>query len=120
MTTTAPSSIVLEGTLFTACPILNVIAINTRNPPPNPTSSVANQPGDYHLIPISKIHNFQIVSLAAESGFADAQPGIGPVDTKRLKDRLDARVAKLKEEEKSRGKGVTREAQAIFDAFKRM
>ena len=59
------------------------------------------------------------MSLAAV-GLANAQPPIGPIDQQRLKQRLDAKVEKLKEEERNRGKGVTKEAQAIFDSFKRM
>lgn len=66
-----------------------------------------------------------MVSLAAgaessESTFATAQPAIGPVDIKRLKQREEERVRQLKEEEANKGKGVSKEAQAIFDSFKRM
>lgn len=117
VTTAAPHSQTLEGSLFTACPTLNVVAINTRPGAAGPT-----QPGDYHVIPIARIQNFQITSLPTdgETSIANAQPAIAPVDTKRLKDRETARIAKLKEEEQNRGRGVTKEAQAIFDALKRV
>jgi len=130
LTTAAPHSHDYEGTLFTACPILNVVAINTRSPPPNPATNAAAQPGDYHIIPISRIQSFQLLALASaaaaaiaesgESDFAHAQPAIGPVDAKRLQQREDERVRKLMEEEQNRGKGVTDEAQALFDAMRKM
>jgi len=111
--------------LFTACPILNVVIINTRTPTPNTSVDASPQPGDYHIIPVSRIQSFQVVSLATSAGgsettFANAQPAIGPVDTRRLKEREHARINKLKDDECNRGKGVTKEAQAIFDSFKRI
>lgn len=125
LTTTAPHSQSYEGTLFTACPILNVIAINTRTIPTNASNDAINQPGDYHIIPVSKVQSFQVISLAPNSAsggntFVHAQPAIGPVDIKRLKEREQAKINKLKGIERTRGKGVTKEAQDIFDAFMRM
>ena len=42
------------------------------------------------------------------------------MDTKRLQQREEKRVRELKDGEKNMGKGVTKEAQAIFDSFNRM
>lgn len=123
MTTIAPSSQTLEGTLFTACSTLNVIALDTRSAGANTTNGAGTQSGDYHIIPFSRIQSFQLVSVVnGDSGrsVANAFPTIGPIDTKRLQERLDTRVGKLKEEESNRGKGVTKQAQAIFDALKRV
>ena len=122
LTTAAPHSQTYEGTLFTACPVLNIVAINTRAASANDS---IGQPGDYHIIPVPRIQAFQVTALTAgaESGdasFATAQPAIGPVDTKRLKEREQGRINKLKEDEENRGRGVTKEAQAIFDSFRRM
>ncbi|KAM0719080.1 hypothetical protein Q7P37_004985 [Cladosporium fusiforme] len=100
----------LEGTLFSACPTLNLVAINTR---PSSSSAAASDSGDYHIIPMSRVQNFQITAPLAPSPLA-------PVDTKRLKDREAARIAALKDEVAHRGKGVSREAQAIYDALKRV
>ncbi|KAK5119453.1 hypothetical protein LTR85_007553 [Meristemomyces frigidus] len=123
LTTAAPHSQSHEGTLFTACPILNVVAINTRNT--DSAASTAAQAGDYHITPVSRIQSIQVISLASgaensESSYASAQPAIGPVDVKRREQRVADRVRQLKEEEKNMGRGVTKEAQAIYDSFKRI
>lgn len=125
VTTVAPHSQTLEGTLFTACTQLNVVAINTTPAPPNPSTTLANQPGDYHIIPFKHISSFQILSLAANenadgASWAGAQPPISRIDTKKLREREEAKIKKLKDEERKRGKGVSKEGQAIYDALDRM
>lgn len=128
LTAAGPQPQTYEGTLFTACPILNVVILNTRSSaaPPTPAVNGNAQAGDYHIIPVSRIQTFQITSPATgvesggEASFANTLPPIGPVDVARLRQREQARIEKLKEEERNRGKGVTKEAQAIFDSFKRM
>ncbi|KAL3456751.1 anticodon-binding domain-containing protein [Aspergillus heterothallicus] len=116
---TSPVSSTIEGTLFTACPITNLVAINTAD------SGKQGQAGDYHVIPISRIQSFQLVSLAPSSqnnesiSFADAVPSLHALDIRALKAREANAVAKAQESEARRGKGVTREAQDIFDAFSR-
>ncbi|KAL3449971.1 anticodon-binding domain-containing protein [Aspergillus insuetus] len=112
---TSPVSSTIEGTLFTACPITNLVAINTAD-------GKQAQAGDYHIIPISRIQSFQIVSLAQSNesaSFADAVPSLHALDIRALKAREANAVGKLQESEARRGKGVTREAQDIFDAFSR-
>lgn len=47
-------------------------------------------------------------------------PPLAPVDTRRLAAREASRVAALKEAAAHRGKGVGAEAQAIYDALKRV
>lgn len=124
VTTAVSPAQTFEGTLFTACPVLNVVAINTAQPPPNPASNPANAPGDYHIIPISRIQNVQVISQpeqpSGKDGWANALPAIGKVDTVRLREREQHRIAKIKQEETKRGKGVTAEAQALFNAMDRM
>lgn len=120
LTTATPSPQTYEGTIFTACPVLNLIAIDTRS------ADSPTQAGDYHMIPVSRIQSFTILSLASTSesagsnNFATARPAIGPVDIKRLQDRERAKIEKLKEEEKNKGRGVSKEGQAIYDSLKRM
>lgn len=125
LTTAAPESHTYDGTLYTADPTTNLVVLNTRIAATNPSTDVASQPSDYRIIPISRIQTFHIVSLASgdnarESGIASAKPNISAVDTRRLEKRCEERVRALKEQEKNRGKGVSKEGQAIFDAFKRM
>lgn len=128
ITTAAPAATTLEGTLFTACPITNLVAINTSPPPPTPitaANSTQAQAGDYHIIPISQIQSFQLLSLAPSANspdgpsFTDAYPALHALDIRALKAREANAVAKLQEREARRGKGVTKEAQDLFDAFSR-
>ena len=123
--TAAPESQTYDGTLYTADPTTNVVVLNTRVSSTNPSTDLASQASDYRIIPIPRIQSFQIVSLASgervrESGIASAKPSIAAVDIRRLEKRCEDRVRALKEQEKNRGKGVSKEGQAIFDAFKRM
>ncbi|KAF9888079.1 hypothetical protein FE257_009344 [Aspergillus nanangensis] len=115
--TTAPVSSTIEGTLFTADPITNLVAINTAD---------AKQPhGDYHVVPVSRIQSFQLISLSPSTkpadgpSFSDAVPAVQALDLRALKTREADAIARLQEGEARRGKGVTREAQDIFDAISR-
>ncbi len=71
ITTTLPNNNTFEGTLFTACPITNLIAINTAPPPTPPTTSPTTtttsapppHPGTYHILPIPKIATFTLLAL---------------------------------------------------------
>ena len=115
----------LEGTLFASCPITNVVAVNVAPPKPNPA---APQPGDYHVIPKSHVQAVQVLSLAsdaaAEGGavagrFDDNAVALSRVDMDALRGREEAAILKMKEFDRTRGKGVTKEAQDIFDWFAR-
>lgn len=118
ISTAAPTPSTIEGTLFTACPITNLVAINTAD-------GKQTQSGDYRIIPVSRIQSFQLLSLAPSAtssdgpSFSDAVPSVHALDIRALKAREAAAVGKLQEDEKRRGKGVTREAQDLFDAFYR-
>ena len=123
ITTAQPIQSTFEGTLFTACPITNLVAINTA-PAPNPGDAKQAQNGDYRVIPISRIQNFQLLSLApssnsTSSSFTDAQPTIQALDTRALKAREAKAVGEALDREARRGKGVTTQAQDLFDAFSR-
>ncbi|KAJ9298067.1 hypothetical protein DTO217A2_8453 [Paecilomyces variotii] len=126
ITTAPPTASTLEGILFTTDPITNLVAINTSTPPPTPiNASNASLAGDYHIIPVSRIQSFQLLSLAPSStssdgpSFTDAYPPLHALDLRALKTREANAVAKLQEREARRGKGVSREAQDLFDAFSR-
>jgi len=87
------------------------------------TDSSSKRAGEFHLIPISCIQSFDVLSFArSESsgqGFDTALPSIGCVDIKAVKAREEAAIRKLKEKEAMRGKGVSKGGQDIFDALAR-
>ena len=123
ISTSQPNQSTFEGTLFTACPITNLVAINTA-PAPNPGDAKQAQNGDYHVIPISRIQHFQLLALAppsnsSSSSFTDAQPTIQALDTRALKARESKAIGEALDREARRGKGVTTQAQDLFDAFSR-
>jgi hypothetical protein len=118
---TAPTSSTYEGTVFAVCPITNIVAINTAS---------ANGPGDFRVIPVSQISNFHIISNATPDGavaspstgfgsFSDPSLSISKVDMGALRAREAEAISKIREHDSTRGKGVTKEAQEIFDWFKR-
>lgn len=122
--TCAPNSNVLEGTLFTACSLTNAIAINTAPALPKPSAPLASQPGDYHIIPFAHILSFEIVGSGervAESGpgFEGAMPSISKVDIAALQAREETTIRKMKEKDAQKGKGVSKDAQDLFDALSR-
>lgn len=123
ITTAAPNASTFEGTLFTACPITNLVAINT-SPSASTADAKQTQSGDYHVIPVSRIQSFQLLALPSSNSsdapsFTDAQPSIQALDTRALKAREAKAIGEAMDREARRGKGVTREAQDLFDAFSR-
>ena len=122
--TCAPHDRVLEGTLFTTCSITHAIAINTAPAPPNPSASLASQPGDYHIIPFAHILNFELIGHGervpeAGPGFDGALPSISKVDLDAMKAREEQTIREMKKRDAQKGKGVTKEAQEIFDSILR-
>ncbi|KAI4143486.1 MAG: hypothetical protein L6R39_004551 [Caloplaca ligustica] len=114
--TTLPSQPTMEGTLFTACPITNLVAIATAAMSPN------TQP-THHILPISSIQNFTLISAPpAPNGFAsppNSTPALTNVPTAALLARADAAVARLKEAASRKNKNVSKEAQDLFDGISR-
>lgn len=122
--TCAPNNNVLEGTLFTACNTTNAIAINAAPAPPNPSASLSSQPGDYHIIPFAHILSFEIIGLGervseSSAGFDGAVPSIAKVDMAALIAREEQTIREMKRKDAQKGKGVSREAQEIYDALAR-
>ncbi|KAK5735437.1 hypothetical protein LTR17_008134 [Elasticomyces elasticus] len=115
VTTAAPESKTYEGTVYTADPITNLVVLNAR------VKGATESASDYRVLPISRIQSFQIMSLAdGNADIANAHPKIAEVDVKRWEKRCEDRIAALKEQERNRGKGVSKEGQAIYDALKRI
>lgn len=115
----------LEGTLFTTCNVTNAIAINTAPAPPNPSAPLSSQPGDYHIIPFAHILSFELVGggeRLPESGpgFDGALPSISKVDLAAIRAREEQTIREMKKKDAQKGKGVSKEAQEIFDAVSRL
>lgn len=109
MITNAPFLPSLEGSLFTVCPFTNLLAIATS--PPNTV---------HHILPISAIQNFTILSPAPSSGPpTGATPTISPNQTAALLSRAEAAVARIKEAAARKNPSASKEAQEIFDAISR-
>lgn len=72
---------------------------------------------------MSQISNYQILAPgSSDGGFAslsDPSLAIGKIDVGALRARENEAIAKLREQDANKGKGVTKEAQEIFDWFKR-
>ena len=122
----------LEGTVFAADPVLNAIAINTAPAPPNPSTSLATQPGNYHVVSIPNIQKFEILpgsggggqdgtmdGSSAAAGFESVTPTIATLDLGALRAREESAVRKLLEKEEHRNKEVSLEVQELYDAFNR-
>jgi protein LSM12 len=120
--TVAPNDTAYEGTIFTACPITNLLVITTDNTS-NP-SLQATRTSEYHVIPVCHLLSLTITGEGervegAVPGFESALPSISKIDTEALKKREEAQIKKMKDQEALRGKGVTKEAQEVFDAMSR-
>lgn len=123
--TTTVANHVLEGTVFAADPVLNAIAVNTAPAPPNPSTNLATQPGNFHVVSIPNIQKFEILPSGGgqdgggADGFESVTPTIASLDLSALKAREEAAVRKLLEKEEHRNREVTPEVQELYDAFNR-
>ncbi|KAL9618887.1 MAG: hypothetical protein Q9160_006477 [Pyrenula sp. 1 TL-2023] len=119
VTVTSPVSTTYEGTLMTADPITQLLVIATSPPPTDP--SVTSLSGSFHIIPIASLASVPtILSIALSSqtsSFTAALPALAPLPIAALRAREEAAIRAIKERDQKRGKGVTKEAQEIFDAL---
>ena len=119
--TTGPASLELLGTCFCADPILNVIILQTMDQGDS-NNTGSNHASSYHIVPVSKIESLQILSLPERpraetkpTAFDTALPPIARVDIREVMRRGDNALQKTRKRDAEKGKGVTREAQEIFD-----
>lgn len=101
--TTNPHRPTLEGTLFTICPLTNLLAVTTS--PPNPS---------HHIIPVSSIKDFTLLS-----GPTPTLPPLTHISTAALQARANEALARRKEVAARINKNVSREAQELFDSLDR-
>lgn len=101
--TTNPHRPTLEGTLFTICPLTNLLAVTTS--PPNPS---------HHIIPFLSIKDFTLLP-----GPSPALPPPTHISTAALQTRANEALARRKEAAARINKNVSREAQELFDSLDR-
>lgn len=101
--TTNPHRPTLEGTLFTICPLTNLLAVTTSSPNPS-----------HHVIPVSSIKDFTLLS-----GPTPALPSLTHISTAALQARANDALARRKEMAARINKNVSREAQDLFDSLDR-
>lgn len=104
---TTVQSHTIEGTLFAVDPSLDLVAIRESQL----TSS-------FHITPISQISSFKVVSPGA--GGESEQQQTGKVDIEALKAREAKAITEAKRAEAKLGKGVSAEAQELFDHLSRL
>ncbi|KAI9717949.1 MAG: hypothetical protein M1828_007041 [Chrysothrix sp. TS-e1954] len=114
--TTASPEVTLEGTLSAACPTTNLLIINTAAAASGLGAENALQPANYHILPISRVSGFSITALMEASARTSLASLTHP-DPQILKAREEEAIRQMKAKDATRGKGVGKEGQEIFDAF---
>jgi hypothetical protein len=102
----------VEGSIFAVDASMDLVAIRAATSPTGPAPAT----GNYHVIPISQISSFKILSAAKDT---ENEVVLGKVDTEALRQREEKAIAEAKKVEANIGKGVTKEAQEIFDHISR-
>jgi protein LSM12 len=117
ITTSAPTSTTLEGILFTADPITNLLALQTTTLPPS-TSNPSFPSGAYRIVPISAIQSFQLVSLPPTDS---TKLDISPLHIPSLHQRHTNNITQLQSALASKGPpGTTPLFQSIYDGLARL
>lgn len=125
VTTAPPISATYEGLLYTADPITNLIVLSIPPPPSLSVDLAANSANTFKLLPLPQLASFTVLSLPPHLHTAQAKssnpnlPEPVPLDMATLESRIATTVAHLKAQDAKRGRGVTKEAQDIFDGIAR-
>lgn len=128
----------ITGKVYSFCQITNTITLaeepqqqegNTKSSKQQKQqqSATSNSPLDYRVIKTSFIKDVVVLdkpkALSNKGGnnsqkaFSNLEPSIGPVSMEAATKREQAAVKKAKELRFTRGVGVTREGQMVFDAI---
>ncbi|KIX05849.1 uncharacterized protein Z518_03822 [Rhinocladiella mackenziei CBS 650.93] len=122
VSTAAPNQLNLEGTVYTADPLTNLLVLNTSATVPtaiNSTSLVAPA-GAYRIVPISQISSFQLLALPQQPTETNHTPALNTVDTNAVQSRLARNISNQQAAQARLGpKGTTTTDQALFDALSR-
>lgn len=122
ITTIAPNQTTVEGTVYTADPLTNLLALNINDTPPTSISSasLAAPAGAYRIIPISQINSFQLLSLPQQPTDSSTNPALNSIDTSAVQARLARNISVQQAAQARVGpKGTTPTDQALFDALSR-
>ncbi|KAK4946919.1 hypothetical protein LTR10_014061 [Elasticomyces elasticus] len=122
VTTTAPNQSTIEGTVYTADPLTNLLVLNTSTSPPAgiTSTSLVAPAGAYRIIAISQITNFQLLSLQQTPTESTFTPALNTIDTNAVQARLARNISSQQAAQARLGpKGTTPTDQALFDALSR-
>lgn len=122
ITTAAPNQNTIEGTVYTADPLTNLLVLNTS--PTSATSitssSLVAPPGSYRIIPIAQISSYQLLSLPQTSSDSAPSPVSNLIDTNAVQARLARNMATQQAAQARVGpKGTSPVDQALFDSLSR-
>lgn len=119
----SPSQSTVEGTVYTADPITNLLVLNTNTTSSTPitSSSLAAPAGTYRIIPIASISSFQLLSLAPQPSETPVNnAALNTIDTNAVQSRLQKNIQAQQAAQARVGpKGTTPTDQALFDALAR-
>ncbi|KAL2045039.1 hypothetical protein N7G274_002814 [Stereocaulon virgatum] len=104
--TTNPANQTLIGTLFTVCPLSNVLALSTSG----------GTTGSFRIIPLNSITSFTLDPLPSTT---NSLPPITPLNTNTLQARARNALEEAKKQAKKINPQASREAQELFDAISR-
>ncbi|KIY01597.1 uncharacterized protein Z520_03149 [Fonsecaea multimorphosa CBS 102226] len=122
LTTTAPNQTTVEGTVYTADPLTNLLVINTSasSTISITSTSLVAPAGAYRIIPISQISSFQLLSLPQSSPVPANTSALNTIDTNAVQARLAKNIASQQAAQARVGpKGTSPVDQALFDALSR-
>jgi len=122
ITTIAPNQTTVEGTVYTADPLTNLLVLNTSTTTATSISSTSlvAPTGAYRIIPISQISNLQLLSLPQPATDAAFNPAMNTIDTNAVQVRLARNIAAQQAAQARVGpKGTSPVDQALFDSLSR-
>lgn len=121
VSTGPPNQTTVEGTIYVADPITNMLVLNVSPAQSNTisASSLHAPNGSYRFIPISQISVFQLQSLP-QTAAPEPTPSSNTLDTNALQNRLNKTIAQLQTAQSRQGpKGTTAQDQGLFDSLSR-
>ncbi|OCT44130.1 hypothetical protein CLCR_00695 [Cladophialophora carrionii] len=122
VTTAVPNQATLEGSVYTADPLTNllVLNINAATGASLTSASLVAPAGTYRIIPISQISSFQLLSLPQSSSEPAPHSAFNAIDTNAVQARLAKNIAAQQAAQARVGpKGTSPVDQALFDSLSR-